>query len=379
LYRGKSENPVLVWVPPTIDPYAVPTVVLAAAGTPTDATVVGESGLIRRVLGSAVTQEQGATGATLRGVCHGPLGRVAVGDGATVQVHTGESWLLLPVKFGKGALRAVACTSKGAIAVGDKGQVVTVDLASQPPSAVVKTPTTADLHAAVLLADGEVWLAGDVVAGSGPVLLRKTADGEGWQSAWPSGVFSATVPDLRALVPLANDALLLLDREGGVHRLDATGLHGETGERKDLRPRAGITLDNGRTVLVGQPGLWLGPFLTIATIDKPGSGGNPAAVPVEWSYQPGPLPSFTRVHLDVNGNGFPIWWIYVEPKVSALVLPDFSTLKGINVFPPNVPIQYVARIDRVYVPGFSINGFATFELEFGAWRSWSTNAKPFAK
>ncbi len=374
IYRGPVEGPSLIFVPQVIDPYAQPVAMLAAAGTPTDATVVGANGLIRRVLAGKVTVEQGALTTTLRGICAGPLGRVAVGDSGGVQVDVGAGWQVVQVATAL-PLNSVVCTATGALAVGSQGTLITLDLTTPIPKATVDTLVDVTLRAIARDPNGTLWVAGDKPAGEGPLLLRRDPGGT-WQPGWPAGTVTPPIPPLLALVALP-DAMLVIDQEGGQWRLDAAGVHNEAPERRDLRPNAGITVADGRTVLVGQPGLWLGPFLTIPEIAKPDSLTKGGPVPVEWSVAPGPLGSFTRVHLD--GSGFPFWWLYVGPGITSLTLPDFSSLAGIKVFINNPQIQYVVKVDRGYVPNFSINGFGTFDLEFSTWRSWAKNARGLAK
>ena len=95
-----------------------------------------------------------------------------------------------------------------------------------------------------------------------------------------------------------------------------------------------------------------------------------------WQVAPGPASSFSRVHLD--GSGFPFWWLYAAPNVTSVSLPDFAALAGINVFPDSsgMPLDWVLRVDRGYLPGFSMDGFMTLEqIEPFDWRSWSTNTR----
>jgi hypothetical protein len=380
LYLGPADHPSLVYVPPVVDPYAPPTLVLAAGGTPTDATVVGEGGLVRRFSAGKVTQETGALGGFLRGVCHGPLGRIAVGDGGGVQVDTGAGWQ----KVFTGTtvtLRGVACTGAGGIAVGDGGAVVEVMFGSDAALAKLTKPADGHLHAVAVDPAGAVWIAGDGAQGQGPTLLWRTAGSSAWVSAWPKNVVPSdpntglTWPGLRALVPLVAGTVLVADAEGGIRRVGPDGTNNESPPRRDLRPRHGARLPDGTVAFVGQPGLWLGPFLTIADIVKPFEDQNPSALPLEWVVAPGPLPSATRVHLD--GSGFPYWWVYVAPTVTKAVLPDFAVLSAIQVFPVGVELDYRVRIDRIYAPSLHINGFSTFDLEFGDWRSWSSNRRAF--
>ncbi len=376
LWRGLVGALQLFWLPPVIDPYASPPAAMALAGTPTDATVVGAGGMVRRVTGNKVQTEQSNTKVDLFGVCHSPLGRVAVGDAGTLLLDTVGAWQVATVpELGKAKLRAVACGPDLAVAAGDDGWVVTVDLAAGGTAKAIKIASVA-LHS-VLWRKGSFLIGGDKPAGDGPVLV--SGNGKGlWLNAWPAGAVTPTYKPVRTLVALPDDALLLADREGHVYRLDAKGVFDESTERLDLRPRAGVALPDGSAVVVGEPGLWLGPFLTVPTIDKPlPNTGLSGAVPVEWSVAPGPTPSFSRVHLDGNldpksGWGFPFWWIYVGPEISNFLLPDFEE-KGIQVFINNPQVQYWVRIDRGYVPGFSINGFSTLDLEFGRWRSRATN------
>ena len=142
-YRGTPDDPKLVYLPPVLDPYAQPAQVLAAAGTPTDAIMVGEAGLIRRLKGNAVQQEQGALAVTLRAACQGPLGRVAVGDGGGIEAYRTTVWEKVAAPTATGpTLRAVLCTDTGAIAVGDAGQIVEIDLTGSAPIASASTITS---------------------------------------------------------------------------------------------------------------------------------------------------------------------------------------------------------------------------------------------
>lgn len=377
IWRGTPKDPILLWLPPVIDPYEPPTAVLAMDGTPTDATLVGAGGLVRHLQGNTVTTEASGTKETLQGVCLGPLGRVAVGTGGALIVDRGQGWATVKSPSAGTNWRAVACTLWGAIAAGDNGAVLRIDLQSDPP---VLLPTQAgQTHLrAVAVRNGQIVLAGDVQQGVGPSLFI-SATGKSWESGWPAGAVTPTYQDLVAIVPLDDGAWLLIDREGGELRWNAKGIADETPERRDLRVRAGALLPDGSAVLVGQPGLWLGPFLTVPVIDKPAPGGGlKGAVEVAWSFLPGPKPSFSRVHVDagldpVSGWGFPFWWIYVGPEIDDFVLPDFQKM-GIDPFPEmQSGADYAVRVDRGYVPGFSINGFATFDLEFGRWRSRATN------
>ncbi len=375
IWRGYPKEPLLIWLPPVIDPYEKPPAVLAMAGTPPNATMVGAGGLVRHLLGSKVTTENSGTQAELRAVCAGPLGRVAVGAQGTAIVDRGAGWQAVSGAKATG-WNAVACTPFGAVAGGDGGAVLRIDLSGAEVAVSESNAGSADLRAATV-AGGKIWLGGDVAGGLPSLWL--SGDGSNWETGWPLGSVTPAVKALVAIVPLGDAALLLVDREGGQFRLDAKGLTDESPERRDLRPRAGTLLPDGSAVLVGEPGLWLGPFLTIPSIDSPAPGsGLSGAVKVEWSNLPGPKPSFTRVHVDAgldpqSGWGFPFWWIYVGPTINEFTLPDFGAI-GINPFPQlQSGGDYSIRVDRGYIPNFSINGFATYDLEFGRWRSRASN------
>ncbi|MBI5610388.1 MAG: IPT/TIG domain-containing protein [Deltaproteobacteria bacterium] len=375
IWRGYPKEPLLIWLPPVIDPYEKPPAVLAIAGTPTDATMVGAGGLVRRLLGSKVVGENSSTKAELRAVCAGALGRVAVGAQGAVIADRGSGWQ--PVAGAKPtAWNTVVCTPFGAVAGGDGGSVLRLDLSGSEVTFSESSAGTANLRASSY-AGGKVWLGGDLAGGLPSLWL--SGDGSSWETGWPLGSATPAVKALVAVVPLGDGGLLLVDREGGQFRLDAKGLTDESPERRDLRPRSGTLLPDGTIALVGEPGLWLGPFLTVPTIDSPAPGsGLAGAVQVEWSQLPGPKPSFTRVHLDAgldpqSGWGFPFWWIYVGPTISAFTLPDFQAM-GIDPFPQlQSGSDYAIRVDRGYIPNFSINGFATYDLEFGRWRSRASN------
>ncbi len=377
LYRGQLETLKPIYQPVILDPYAEPLAVLAAAGTPTDATLVGEMGLIRRLHGQKVQEEAGAVATTLRAVCQSDLLRVAVGDKGALEANTGAGWQQLNVAS-QADLRAVVCTPTGALAVGAGGTVIEVLLnGTQAVATVTKLDALLDLYAVAQTDDGTLWAGGQLTnAGQQTVMpaLWKRAPGGQWQESWPAGASIVDVRGLRLLVALPNQTLLAVDREGGQWRIDAIGVTNESPDHLDQRPSAGVALADGSAVLVGQPGLWMGPFLTVPAIAKP-DAQSVYPFSVVWSAAPGRLPSCNRVHLD--GSNFPFWWIYVAPDVTTFTLPDFGAIDGIQVFPSNPQYQWVARVDRVYVPGTTINSFATFDLEFGAWRSWASNAVPF--
>lgn len=370
LWRGPPQDPTLFWMPPVVDPYAPQLVTLAMSGTPTDATIVGELGLIRRLQGSKVAQEKGALTEDLVDVCVGPLGRVAIGKEGGLQADVGAGWQAL--QAASGPLKAVACTSQGAVAVGESGLVVSLDLVSL--TRIEQTVSTAHLRAIAAAPDGELLLAGDAPAGDGPVLLRKVPGGL-WQPAWPAGAVISAQRDLRVVQWLGEASWLLIDREGGQLRIDAAGLHDESPLARHLRPRASARLPDGRVVLVGEPGLWLGPFLTVPDIVSPAGAGVTEPLQLTWTQAPGPKASFSRVH--VTGSGFPFWWLYVNPEVSDVLLPNFLDY-GIDVFPSFGSQSMMVTVDRGYVPGFSINGFGTFDLEFGTWMSRASNSRTFA-
>jgi len=373
LWRGSPGEPQLVWLPPVTDVYAEPARMNGLSGTPVLATMVGAKGIIRRLDGTKVTVEAAGTGEELLAVCEGASGRVAVGAKGTIVADVGQGWQPIGAPT-PSTLRAVVCGASGAVAVGDGGVVVEIATDGAPLAKATKQAAV-DLHAIARVGD-KLWIGGDKPAGDGPVLLAGQPGA--WTSAWPPGTITPNFLPIRAIVAQGDGTVVVADRDGGQFRIDAAGVAKESGERLDLRPRAGARLPDGSVVLVGQPGLWLGPFLTVPVIGKPlPNAGLSGAVPVEWTAAPGPLPSFARVHLDGNldpkeGWGFPFWWIYGGPDISDFLLPNFEE-KGIEVFMDNPQVQYWVRIDRGYVPGFSINSFSTLDLEFGRWRSRATN------
>lgn len=378
IFRGSVDDPYTVWLPPVLDPYAQPVAVLAAAGTPTDATVVGAGGLIRRLSEDGngygkVVVEKSTTDSDLRGVCHGPLGRVAVGDKGALQVTVKGTWTLVPSGTSSD-LRGVVCTPGGAVAVGDGGVVVRVDLSGAVPSAEdLAVSGVADLQGVARGPTGTLWAVGRDAQNVG--LLLQSTDGKSWKSGLPAGTKGDALPALRRVAVASEGTLVLADRDGGVWWRTALGLTDESPQRRNVLPLGAAVMANGDAVVVGEPGLWLGPFLRVPTVTRPIAVAQPDTMKVEWSVAPGPSPSVTRVHLD--GAGFPFWWLYVDPKSTSVALPNFKALDNIDVFVP-LEVPYVARVDRIFAPELSINAFSTFDLEFGDWRSWATNGKTFS-
>lgn len=380
LYRGSLDKLKQIYQPPIFDPYSPLPAVLAMAGTPTDATLVGQGGLIRHLHGQKVTEESGISASTLRAVCQLDGVRVAVGDAGVIELHDGKAWTpVLPdlsEANPKSPLYAVLCTKNQQLAVGANGRLLelqTVLGVTSQKTTVLDANVT--FHALVQDAQGTLWAAGETTSGPTQAALWKKVPGGQWQDGWPGGAPLKLIRGLRVLVALP-DALLAFDREGGHWRIDVAGVTNESPERLDQRPRAAVALADGSAIVVSEPGTWLGPFLTVPSLLKPSTTGKTSPMQVEWSVAPGPSPSCNRVHLD--GSGFPFWWLYSAPNVTSLVLPDFAAVAGIQPFPTNPPnIQWIARVDRIFIPGTTISSFSTFDLEFGNWRSWSTNSQPF--
>ncbi|MEY3014366.1 MAG: hypothetical protein RIT45_3101, partial [Pseudomonadota bacterium] len=368
LLRGTLEGASLIYVPPQIDSYAEPPAVLAAAGTPTDATLVGQSGLIRRVQGYDVASEKGPLAEDLHAICHGPGYRMVVGANGGVGLDAGEGWQVL-TKAAR-PLHGLGCGATAALAVGDEGKLVRIGFGGSGTTAVESSLEGAGTLRAVLAqVDGSFLVAGDQADGSGG-LWRVPASGP-VVAAWPGG--DKDRPAFSLLVAGAPGSVFGATEAGALFRVDNLGVHDESPDRLDVRPRGGVRLDDGRMLMVGDPGLWLGPFLTVPAIAKPLEQNNPTPVALEWSSAPGTLPTIQRVHVD--GGGFPFWWLYVQAATTALELPDFATMAGIQVF---VDVPLLARVDRIWNPALSIDAFSTFDVEFGSWRSWSTNGKAFS-
>lgn len=388
IFRGSGEDLYAVWLPPIGDPYAQPAVVLGAAGTPTDATLVGEDGLIRRLVsgpkGPVVTVEKSPSDEHLTAVCHGSKARVIVGDKGIVLVSLqpktpsgadkdGEKagpWLLVPSGTSTN-LRGVACTQSGAVAVGQDGAVVTVDLTGGAPKAAA-AKVNGELSGVALGPTGALWIAGRTKEGWG--LLLTSTTGNTWKSGWPAGTKASEIPGMRRIAIVTAGTVLLADEDGGIWRRTAAGLTDESPQRRNVLPMAIAVDTSGGARVVGEPGLWLGPFLTMPTVTSPGDLVTAKQLKVEWAVADGPAASVSRVHID--GQGFPFWWLYIDPISTSVSLPDFVALSKITVFPP-MEVPFIARVDRIFAPDISINGFSTFELEFGKWRSWSTNGKAF--
>ena len=387
VFRGTLAKLKQTWQPPIYDPYQAPPSVLAAAGTPTDATLVGQDGLIRHVIGTKVVEEAGISALTLRGVCQANGLRVAVGDGGVMQFDAGAGWK--QVLLGNPAdpdsqlpLRAVVCMNGGAVAAGVGGRILRIDLVGADAIATVvgKNPQ-ATWNALVVDAAGKLWVGGEeAVPGGNPVpaLWSAAAPTGPWADAWPASAPLDHIRTLVALVNLGSDGVLLLDREGGQWRLDVAGVTSESPDRLDLRARAGVLLSDGSVVLVAEPGMWMGPFLTVPALDKPALGQTASPIEVSWTSAPGTTPTCNRVHMD--GSGFPFWWIYTAPDATDFFLPNFGDAGGVGIQPfptGGAQYQWVIRVDRIFVPGMTINSFSTYDLESGDWRSWATNGRAF--
>ena len=397
LYRGPLDSPSLIHSPEIGDLYGDAPALLAAAGTPTDATLVGEGGLIRRLRGDELDSESGALVEDLIAVCHGKRGRLVVGAKGGVAFSAGGvpwggdpappagPWVKLGT-LGK-AGQSAACGADFAVATGGSGQVLL--LAQQmTPTAVdaLAIAGAASVDAGLADAAGGFWFAGTTTTGEGG-LWRALPGGSGAQSvkdaagrpwtvapAWPLGCTAR--PALRVLVAGAAGTRFGVTAAGRVFRLDALGCHDEGPERLDLLPRAGLSLPDGRVVFAGQPGLWLGPFLTVPEVGQPSGNINGKPVVVAWTAAPGTAPMLHRVHIDGATTGFPFWWMYTAPNATTVTVPDFLSLADIFVWNDS---SFIARVDRIWGPGLSINAFSTYDVEFGAWRSWSTNGRTFGQ
>ncbi len=372
VYRGQLEALSLIWQAPIIDPQAVVPAVLAVAGTPSDATIVGQKGTVRRVTAEAVTPESLGTTSDLTAVCVGQGHRVIGSATGELWSDEGTGWQSR-IGVGATAVTGLWCTAQGALAVTAQGQIISVNLQTTPENYKTVHQAKAPLRCITEDGSGGLWAGGDVELGLGALLLTVDAQGD-WASGWPQGVAPAKMAAIDGLAPSVGGGLLLLSRDGAITRLDAAGLQDESPERRDIHWSSGALMPDGRSVLVGEPGLWLGPFLTVPTIASPDQVSSGGQVSCQWSEAPGPDASFTRIHID--GSGFPFWWAYVDAADTTVQLPDFQSLAGFKVFLKSASISYEIHVDRGYIPAFSINGFSTYQLEFGdPWRSWAKNYK----
>ncbi|HAN32536.1 MAG TPA: hypothetical protein DCQ06_13150, partial [Myxococcales bacterium] len=331
VFRGSIDDAYTLWLPSLPDPYAEAPTILAAAGTPTDATMVGIDGLIRRLTINAaevvtVVQETGAVTDDLYGVCQVAQGRVAVGASGALQIDVGGGWTAL-ASGTQSDLLAVACDSAGAVAVGDLGTVVRISWAN--PSPQLSTASAKRLRDVKFASDGQVWVAGQSTAGYG-VLLRSVAGGT-WTSAWPPGTNPSATPALCCLTESSSGVWLLATDQGGLWRLTPSSLTDQSPLRRDVAPKDLATRSDGSVIVVGIPVLWLGPFLTVADLSAPKDVVSANSVQVEWAYVAGPAATITRVHL--NGMGFPFWWLYVNPTTTSVNLPDFTALSALTTLP----------------------------------------------
>lgn len=397
LYRGPLDNPSLIHSPEIGDLYGDAPALLAAAGTPTDATLVGEGGLVRRLRGDELDSESGALVEDLVAVCHGKRGRLVVGDKGGVAFSAGGvpwggepappagPWVKLGALGGSG--RSAACGADFAVATGGTGEVLVLTQQATPTSADgLAIAGAATIDASLADPAGGFWLAGTMKTGEGGLWrafpsasgaqTAKDAAGRPWtlSLAWPLGCTAR--PALRVLVAGAAGTRFGVTDAGRVYRLDALGCHDEGPERLDLLPRAGLKLPDGRVVFAGQPGLWLGPFLTVPEIGQPTGSIVGKPVVVAWTAAPGTAPMLHRVHIDGATTGFPFWWMYTAPSATTVTAPDFLALANIFVWNDS---SFIARVDRIWGPGLSINAFSTYDVEFGDWRSWSTNGRSFGQ
>ncbi len=369
LLRGPIDGPSLLYVPTVADAYEQPPAVLAMAGTPTDATIVGEAGLIRRLDGDTVLSESGALVEDLVGVCQVGTLRAVVGAKGGMAIDSGGGWTKVG-SFGAPG-RAVACNAERVVFTSADGHFATLDVAGGATSASIQVLAGAtSIDAALAETGGSFLLAGSTADSANAGLWRLGSAGT-TSNAWPSGAKQR--PAFTLLVAGAPGTIYGVTEAGQVLRIDALGSHDEGPERRDMRAHAGVRLSDGTMVLAGEPGLWLGPFLTVPAIAKPAETQNVPLL-LEWSAAPGTLPTINRVHIDGATTGFPFWWMYTAPAATAIVVPDFLALAGIFVWNDQ---SFVARVDRIWTPSLSIDAFGTFDVEFGDWRSWATNGKGF--
>ena len=217
---------------------------------------------------------------------------------------------------------------------------------------------------------GELWAVG------GHRWLRRGVEmdeGWGWVSALPPGTSPTALPAVARFVVSPSGA----DPRGSRWRpvvVDCVRPQRPEPRAAERLPRDVVVRADGAVLVLGVPVLWLGPFLTVPDLSAPKDVVSASAVTLEWAYAPGPDATMTRVHL--NGMGFPFWWLYVNPNTTSVQLPDFNALTALTTL-PTLDVSYAARVDRIFAPEMTINAFATYDVEGGDWRSWSTNGKLF--
>lgn len=288
----------------------------------------------------------------------GDLGRVWLAGDMGVWSFDGVDWT--PVHPGEGvplgSIRALWTDGFGALwMVGDGGRI----------RRIADTGTEVhDVDGPNLLAvsgahDQDVWAVGE----DGRTIHW---DGIVWFDYLP-----VTTRDLRAVHTLDQASVWAVGDAGIVLRWDgATWAEHATAPHVDLR---GVRRSGDGTVLAGgRHVVIVGPFLALPRPVNPTSIGDLLDLDLTWAIDQGPDADFTYLQL-TEENGFPFWSVMVRGGRHSAPLPDLMAAWGL---PAIWSGPGWLRTLRVYMPGFTLDGYDNSQLSQSLWTSWATSDFP---
>lgn len=209
----------------------------------------------------------------------------------------------------------------GIVLVGDGGVIVAGPDVRQLSR--VASPTTSDLTALTVGADGGTMGDTMIIVGDDGVALR----GESADALWLE-----TIPDYRS------------------------------------RAHAVVVTSDGAARVVGSSAFILGPFLHFPIVTAPIHDLALTDLAFAWTHG-GPEGQFTRLALTPEGS-ITLWTLIVDGHARSALLPDLQAAAGLSPLPRG---RYRLEVLRVLNRSFDIDNFTTRDFSLYMRDSWATN------
>ena len=326
---------------PLYDVYGFPDQSMFAVGG--HGVVVHYDGLAWSLLGSA-------TDRTLKGVWGSdPDDLHAVGRHRIVSFYEGE-WHEQKVSQ---ALNDVWGNSPDNVwAVGDAGALLRYDGISWHST---PAPTSADLEAVHVFADGRLLVAGD---------------GEAW------GRIGTVWTDLglkdgfhiRTLAVLSDTEFYATGPGQEVAHWTAESGFDYLPTPANVQLNGLLATADQSLLALGTPALLLTPMIPFPIQLSPQDEGQLDALLLGWAFDGNAEPITLHNISITQKTGRSLWRLVVDGERTSVPLPDFTQLIGVNPLPPGAKRL---RIHCAFAPEFSINSFDLSALSTSLWTSWS--------
>ena len=237
-------------------------------------------------------------------------------------------------------------------AVGENGALLRFDGVLWEPMPV---PTSVDLFAVHVFADGRVLVAGD-----GEAWMR---EGSAWTNLALKEDFQAqkitVVSETEFYSTGTSGEVAHWTEEGGFDYLPAPA----NVQLNDL-----LVAVDGTLLAVGTPALLLTPMIPFPIMLAPQDESDMQALLLAWTYDGNAEPITLHSIGITQKTGRSLWRLVIDGERTQVPLPDFTQLIGFNPLPSG---DKRLRIHSAFAPDFDINSFDLSALSSTLWKSWS--------